>query len=334
VALGDLAATYDGNAKPASAVTVPSGLKVNLAYDGSTNAPTGAGTYAVIAAIDDTNYTGGASGSLVISKATAGVTLGDLAATYDGNAKPASAVTTPSGLKVNLAYDGLSNAPTVAGTYAVVATVDESNFAGSASGSLVIGKGTASVTLGNLEQTVGAVTPVTVSTVPLGLPTLLTYDGLSNQPTTPGSYAVAASVDDTNYAGSASSTLFIATTFEYEFGTDALDSDTDYDGLSALAEYGLGGSASASAFAQAPVISLAGSNLSLVLIERINDPKLSVTAEVAGDVTFGSQPPVSALRSVLADQTGVPEGSQRVRYSVPQGGAEKLFMKIRFTLDP
>jgi hypothetical protein len=309
-------------------------LKVNLAYDGSTNAPTGAGTYAVLAAIDDTNYTGGASGSLVISKATAGVTLGDLAATYDGNAKPASAVTTPSGLKVNLAYDGLSNAPTVAGTYAVVATVDESNFAGSASGSLVIGKGTASVTLGNLEQTVGAVTPVTVSTVPLGLPTLLTYDGLSNQPTTPGSYAVAASVDDTNYAGSASSTLFIATTFEYEFGTDALDSDTDYDGLSALAEYGLGGSASASAFAQAPVISLAGSNLSLVLIERINDPKLSVTAEVASDVTFGSQSPVSVLRSVLADQTGVPEGSQRVRYSVPQGGAEKLFMKIRFTLDP
>jgi hypothetical protein len=145
---------------------------------------------------------------------------------------------------------------------------------------------------------------------------------------------VAASVDDTNYAGSASSTLFIATTFEYEFGTNAPNSDTDYDGLSALAEYGLGGSASASAFAQAPVISLTGSNLSLILIERINDPKLSTTAEVAGDVTFGSQSPVSAVRSVLADQTGVPEGSQRVRYSVPQGGAEKLFMKIRFTLDP
>ena len=41
-----------------------------MTYDGSATAPTSAGSYAVVATVLDTNYTGSAPGTLVISKAT------------------------------------------------------------------------------------------------------------------------------------------------------------------------------------------------------------------------------------------------------------------------
>ncbi len=138
VTLGNLNPTYSGTPKSASATTNPSGLGVAITYDGSSAAPTNAGTYAVVATITDPNYQGSASGSLVISKASATVTLGNLNQTYDGSPKSASATTNPSGLGVEITYDGSSTAPTNAGTYAVVATVTDPNYQGSASGSLVI----------------------------------------------------------------------------------------------------------------------------------------------------------------------------------------------------
>ena len=87
VTLGSLAATYDGTAKPATATTTPTGLTVTFTYAGSATAPTSAGTYAVVGTINDANYQGSASGSLVVSKASATVTLGSLAATYNGSAR-------------------------------------------------------------------------------------------------------------------------------------------------------------------------------------------------------------------------------------------------------
>ncbi|MEI6607046.1 MAG: MBG domain-containing protein, partial [Verrucomicrobiota bacterium] len=136
--LGNLAATYDGTAKSATATTTPSGLSVSYTYQGSSTAPTNVGTYAVVATINDTNYQGSANGTLVISKATATLTLGSLAATYNGTAKSATSTTTPSGLSVSYTYQGSSTAPTNVGTYAVVATINDANYQGSGSGSLVI----------------------------------------------------------------------------------------------------------------------------------------------------------------------------------------------------
>ena len=153
VTLGDLNQTYDGTPKPASATTVPPGLTVNFTYNGSPTAPANAGSYAVVGTVDNPNYAGSASGTLVIAKATASVTLGNLNQTYDGTAKSASATTVPPGLTVNFTYDGSPTVPINAGSYAVVGTVNDPNHAGSASGTLVIAKATASVTLGNLNQT-------------------------------------------------------------------------------------------------------------------------------------------------------------------------------------
>jgi hypothetical protein len=73
-----------------------------------------------------------------ILKAAAAITLGNLAHTYDGNPKEASASTTPAGLTVYLTYDGSAVGPSAVGSYAVVASVSDTNYAGSVGGTMVI----------------------------------------------------------------------------------------------------------------------------------------------------------------------------------------------------
>jgi hypothetical protein len=66
------------------------------------------------------------------------------------------------------------------------------------------------VTLGNLSQIYdGTPRTVTVTTAPAGLATSVTYDGEATPPTSAGSYAVAVSISDPNYSGSANGTLTI-----------------------------------------------------------------------------------------------------------------------------
>ena len=70
--------------------------------------------------------------------APAQVFLQDLAQIYDGAPKGATATTEPAGLAVAFTYDGAPDAPAAAGTYAVVATVCDASYAGSATGTLSI----------------------------------------------------------------------------------------------------------------------------------------------------------------------------------------------------
>jgi len=109
----------------------------------------GAGTKLIIPNIMINDGNGGANyavtpvnfNSGTITPAPATVTLGNLTPTYDGLPKGVSAPTDPAGLKVNLTYNGEVSAPTNVGTYAVVATIDDLNYQGTASGNLVIGGG-------------------------------------------------------------------------------------------------------------------------------------------------------------------------------------------------
>lgn len=78
--------------------------------------------------------------SVTANFAAVTVALSNLEQIYDSAAKPATVVTTPAGLTVDVRYDGSTAAPTDAGTYAVVATITEPGYEGSASGTLVIGK--------------------------------------------------------------------------------------------------------------------------------------------------------------------------------------------------
>ena len=88
---------------------------------------------------DAVNYSAvSGTASVLVNRATATVVLGGLTAVDDGTAKAASATTVPAGLTVELTYDLSATAPSLPGTYAVVATVSDPNYVGSASGSLVI----------------------------------------------------------------------------------------------------------------------------------------------------------------------------------------------------
>ena len=78
---------------------------------------------------------------LVIDKATTTISLAGLSQTYDGSPKPVTATTTPSGLTLAVTYDTSPTAPTNAGSYAVSAAVNDSNYQGSATGMLVIAPG-------------------------------------------------------------------------------------------------------------------------------------------------------------------------------------------------
>ena len=211
ITLGSLSQTYDGTAKAATATTTPSGLAVNFTYNGSANAPTNAGSYTVIGTINDANYQGSATNTLVISKASSTIALGSLSQTYDGTAKAATATTTPSGLAVNFTYNGSATVPTNAGSYTVIGTINDANYQGSATNTLVIAKATGAVNLSSLSQTYnGSTEAATASTTPTGLTVNLTYNGLANAPTNAGSYTVIGTINDANYQGSATNTLVIA----------------------------------------------------------------------------------------------------------------------------
>ncbi len=210
VTLGNLNQSYDGTAKPASATTSPAGLNMGVTYNASSQVPTNAGSYVVVATVNDPNYTGSATNILVIGRATATVTLGNLNQSYDGAAKPVSATTSPDGLNVGMTYNASSLVPTNAGSYVVVATVNDPNYTGSATNILVIGQATATVTLGNLIQTYdGTAKLASMTTSPAGLNVGMTYNATSQTPTNAGSYVVVATMNDPNYTGSATNILVI-----------------------------------------------------------------------------------------------------------------------------
>ncbi len=67
VALGNLLQYFDGTIKSVSVVTVPVGLPVDVTYNGSPSAPSAVGNYAVVAAVNDSNYQGSTATNLIIT---------------------------------------------------------------------------------------------------------------------------------------------------------------------------------------------------------------------------------------------------------------------------
>jgi streptogramin lyase len=159
VTLGSLNQAYTGAARVATATTVPSGLPVMFTYDGNTTAPKAAGSYAVVGTINSPNYQSSATGTLVVNKAKATLVLGHLTQTYTGSPLSATATTTPAGLHVDFTYNGDSTAPTAAGNYPVVGTINSSNYQGTASGILTISKATLTVKANAVSKVHGASNP-------------------------------------------------------------------------------------------------------------------------------------------------------------------------------
>ena len=240
VTLGNLAQTFTGSPLSATATTTPSGLStVSFTYTGtggttyptSATAPTNAGSYTVAATLTNANFTGTANGTLIISPATATITLGSLTQTFTGSPLSATATTTPAGLStVSFTYTGTGGTtyptsaapPTNVGSYTVAATLTNVNFTGTASAVLTITKATATVTFtpSTLSQTftgspLSAVATITPSSIPVSELTFTytgtggtTYGPTSAAPTNVGTYTVSASLTDNNFTGSASAVAF------------------------------------------------------------------------------------------------------------------------------
>jgi uncharacterized repeat protein (TIGR01451 family) len=126
-----LTQTYDGTPKSVTVTTVPAGLGVALTYNGSFIPPASAGTYAVGAAITDTNYVGTVRGNLTIARATpaivwatpapiaVGTPLGNsqlnATAILPSSSSSSAAVVAPTGqTKVQSPLTGVLNRQTVA----------------------------------------------------------------------------------------------------------------------------------------------------------------------------------------------------------------------------
>ncbi len=206
-----LSAVYNGSAISITNSTTPSGLQVNSTYDGIPEAPTNTGSYTVLSTIVNSNYTGSATNTLVVSQAPASIDFSNLLQTFSGVAAPVTAVTVPTNLTVSISYDGLTNAPTNAGSYVIVASVVDSNYVGSATNTLQIAPALPQVAFGGLYQTYdGSPESVTVSTTPAYLTTSVTYNGSAGIPVNAGSYTVVCAVTGSNYSGFATNTMVIA----------------------------------------------------------------------------------------------------------------------------
>ncbi|MBV8856148.1 MAG: hypothetical protein JOZ02_04225 [Acidobacteria bacterium] len=221
-------ATYDGQPHGGTAVvTGVGGLSQGLAvsyggrngtvYGPSATAPTNAGDYTASASFGGGANHNGSAGSkdFRILKAAATLTLSGLSQTYNGSPRAVTVTTSPAGLStVSVTYNGSATAPTNAGSYAVAATLTHQNYAGSASGTLVVAKATATLTLSGLTGHVynGSPQAVTVTTTPSGLSGVgVTYNGSAAAPTAAGSYAVVATLTHANYSAAAvSGTMAVA----------------------------------------------------------------------------------------------------------------------------
>jgi hypothetical protein len=225
VTLSDLQQTYTGSPEAVIATTNPANLAVNITYNGSSTAPTEAGSYAVIATINDPNYRGSATSTLVIGQATPTVIVNPLNVIFDGGGH----VTTGEVFGINhvdlgpaiISYSG-GNAPVHAGTYTATGSFAGTNDYAATTGTatIIVGQATPTVVVQPLVvmfdgQAHGTTAEVFgVGNVDLGPATSITYSGGAT-PVHAGSYTAtghfSGNTDYTSATGSASVTIGKAT---------------------------------------------------------------------------------------------------------------------------
>ncbi|MEO6753646.1 MAG: S8 family serine peptidase [Chthoniobacteraceae bacterium] len=231
----------------------------------------------------------------------------------------------------SISAGGTFTAQTVGGPYTISAT--SGTISGTAS--VTVAKAAATVTLGSLAQTYnGTARTATATTVPGGLAVNFTYDGTPTAPVNHGSYAVSAVVTDVNYAGSASGTMNITgipltewralhfTAGEIAVGLADDIMDADYDGLTNLAEYGLG--TDPRLFSPQPGFTLDGSGLSLTFSRPKALPDVTYIAE--SSESLAAWVPLSI--ELITDG---PTQTLRARDPLVSGDPARRFIRLRFT---
>lgn len=158
-----------------------------------------------------------------ILPASATITLSNLLHSFDATAKSINVATVPAGLATSITYSGSASPPSAVGLYALIATITDPNYRGSATGVLHISGSTpptpAFTNTGFAAGTVGAPFSFLISAInsptayaATGLPAGLTINTatgvISGTPTSAGTTVVELSAS--NAGGVARSTLTIA----------------------------------------------------------------------------------------------------------------------------
>lgn len=228
IQLGNLNQVYDGTPKAVSTITIPANAPVLLTYDGMLDPPIGAGDYTInVWVVDANNYTGSAIGTLSISKAKAVIQLTNLTQVFDGTPKTVSATTIPPGLAVALTYDDQGQAPSAIGGYAVLASIVDLNYQGSATNWLNISDGTSINPPRSPESpyTPSLVTRTGLQPTPVKHPLLLSWPQSTNNVILWQSTDLATWSALTNLAAPSSSAVIIQTTTPYFFRATSVGPD-------------------------------------------------------------------------------------------------------------
>ena len=146
---------YTGNPFVITATTKPLNLAYIVTYNGSTTPPINAGTYTVVATIDDNFYAASTTSTFIIQKAAATINISNLYQTYDGNPKSLIVNTVPVNLDYIVTYNGSTTPPTNAGNYTVVVTINDINYQGTQTATLTIVPQTLSITTQCPSKTYG-----------------------------------------------------------------------------------------------------------------------------------------------------------------------------------
>ena len=176
VTIADSEQTFDGSGKSVTITTDPAGLNSTVTYNGESTLPVEAGTYDLQVDVSSDNYSGTATGSLTIAPAAVTFTIGKLSQVYNGSGKEVTVVSDPEGVDATVTYNGGSDLPVGAGSYAVVASPASGNYTGTGTADLVIGKATAVIAVsGNTQVADGTGKSVDATTTPAGLDTSIVY---------------------------------------------------------------------------------------------------------------------------------------------------------------
>lgn len=215
IQLGQLVQVYDGTAKKVNVATVPASLakdvKVVYKQNGQEVIPQDAGVYEVTA-----TYSGiipyhveEVSAQLEIKKVILEIVASKFRQTYTGSPLRADIATIPAGFEnlvlTEYLQNGIVTEPARCGTYLLRATINGKNYdARPLEEEFVIRKMTGQVVIMLEKEYVYDGTPKfirSVTTIPAGLATEVTYNGQTEGATAIGVYKVAADILDTNYEG-------------------------------------------------------------------------------------------------------------------------------------
>jgi MBG domain-containing protein/trehalose utilization protein len=194
--------------------TASSGLPVSLTpagecmVTGNTVTITGAGSCTITASQAgnaDFNTAANVVRSFTIAKAPASLALGSLSQTYNGSSRIATATTSPAGLTgVSITYNGSATPPVNAGSYTVIASLTNDNYqAAPVTGTLVIAKASATISVGGEFVYDGTPKQAALSTTPAqldGITVSYSQNGLPvASPLNAGTYQALAHLENQNY---------------------------------------------------------------------------------------------------------------------------------------